>query len=159
MPIFERLFAQKVVISSHFMELQHCHFRAKITLFRPKWLKMVFFYANSSIFVYSDPNIVKLSWKSWIKVHFYSKKAISGPFWGPQKIAQKWLKSKKIIIFNFTQKNHGVPKMSNFHWKTNSLRDIELGEEYPSGPLLGGYLISNRYPTGFFLISCKITIG
>jgi hypothetical protein len=40
---FERFFAQKVVILSHFREMQHCHFRAKITLFRPKWLKMVFF--------------------------------------------------------------------------------------------------------------------
>ena len=42
----------------------------------------------------------------------------------------------KFRSFNSTQKNHGMQKMSIFHWKMNSLRKVELGEEYPSGPLL-----------------------
>ena len=43
---------------------------------------------------------------------------------------------KKIKSFNSTQKAHGMQKMSIFHWKTNSQRKVELGEEYPSGPNL-----------------------
>ena len=43
---------------------------------------------------------------------------------------------KKFKSFNSTQKAHGMQKMSIFHWKTNSQRKVELGEEYPSGPFL-----------------------
>ena len=67
-----------------------------------------------------------------------------------QKIAQKRMKTKNIFFTSISPKTfHFDQKISYFYQQTKAWRDVELGEEYQTGPLYGA--VDLNKPTVFIM--------